>query len=223
MNHPSSPSGDFCTDANTMRTCPEGAETISDRNPGNGFAVFLDRDGVINEEVHFLRRVDQLRLIPGAAEGIRRLNNAGVPVIVVTNQSGIARGLCSERDLEVIHAGLQRMLWSEGARLDAIYYCPHHESADLMPYRRKCPNRKPGSGMLKQAALRHDLDLSRCFLIGDQTVELAAGRNAGCKTVLVETGFAGKDGKYRAAPDYVCADLLAAAGLVLSQCELSLA
>jgi histidinol-phosphate phosphatase family protein len=159
--------------------------------------------------------VDQLKLIPAAAEGIRLLNQRGIKVIVVTNQPVVARGLCSENDIAEIHSALQEMLRSEGAMVDAIYYCPHHENADLPTYRKDCPDRKPAPGMLEQGARRFNLDLRDCFMIGDRTVDIQAGRNAGCQTILVRTGFGGNDGKHDVHPDFVCDNLAEAARLVV--------
>lgn len=178
-------------------------------------AVFLDRDGVINEEVDLLYRIDQLRLLPGAVEAIRKLNEHGLKVIVVTNQPVVARGLCTERDIEKIHKKLQRMLQEEGARLDAIYWCPHHENADLPQYRKACPDRKPGIGLFLKAAEQFELDLRRSFALGDRTVDIQAGKNAGCRTILVKTGYGGRDGKYEVSPDYICEDLKEAVELIL--------
>lgn len=180
-------------------------------------AVFLDRDGVINEEVDLLYRADQLRLLPGAGEAIRRLNERGIKAIVVTNQAVVARGLCTEEEVEEIHRRLRQMLAKKGAYLDAIYWCPHHENADLPRYRKVCGCRKPDTGLLEEAVNRFNLDISRCFLIGDRTVDIQTGKNAGCRTILVETGYGGKDGKYDVKPDYICKDLKEAVDLILSE------
>jgi len=180
----------------------------------NNVAVFLDRDGVINEEVDLLYRVEQLRLLSGAAEAIRQFNEQGIKVIVVTNQPVVARGLCTEQNVEKIHEVLQRMLNEKGAHLDAIYYCPYHENADLPKYRKACPDRKPNIGMLKKAASRFHLDLQQCFVVGDRTVDIQTGVNAGCRTILVKTGYGGSDGKYEVRPNYVCKDLREAVDLI---------
>lgn len=187
-----------------------------ERRGPTGVTVFIDRDGVVNEEVHLLHRADQLRLLPRAAEGIRRLNSGGIPVIVVTNQSVVARGLCSESQLQEIHSVLQSLLNKEGAALSALYYCPHHEEADLVAYRETCPSRKPNTGMLTDAARRYGVDLHESFLIGDQTVDIQTGIRAGCRTVLLNTGLAGNDQKYQVSPNFRCTDLSEAAELILS-------
>lgn len=177
--------------------------------------VFLDRDGIVNEEVDLLHKVEQLHLIPGVAEAIKRLNEHGIKVIIVTNQPVVARGLCSEQDVEKIHNALRLMLKEKGACLDAIYYCPHHENADLPQYRKACPDRKPEIGMLEKAATRFSLDLQQCFMVGDRTVDIQTGVNAGCKTILVKTGYGGSDGKHDVSPDYVCRSLRDAADLII--------
>lgn len=174
-------------------------------------AVFLDRDGVINREVDLLASPPQLVLLDGAAAGIRRLNRHGSRVVVVTNQSVVARGMTTPRGVVEIHRQLRRLLAQDGARLDAIYYCPYHENADLPRWRKASCLRKPSIGMLRKAAIRFRLDLGQCVMVGDQTSDLETGRRAGCRTILVGTGYAGLDGKYPADADAVCADLSAAA------------
>lgn len=173
-------------------------------------AVFLDRDGVINSEDGIIREAGQLRLIPGSGEAIARLNRLKMPVIVVTNQPVVARGWASEADVDRIHRHLAQLLSEHGASLDAIYFCPHHENANDPAYRKNCDCRKPRPGMLLQAAKDFGIDLSESVLIGDRTVDLQAAREAGCLAYLVETGFAGTDGKCIIKADMVFADLLAA-------------
>ncbi|MBN1346141.1 MAG: HAD family hydrolase [Phycisphaerae bacterium] len=183
--------------------------------------VFLDRDGVVNEEVDLLHRPDQLELIPGAAEAIRRLNDARLPVIVVTNQPVVARNLCTEDDVREIHERLREMLRDRaGAALDAVYFCPHHPEThhkDGNPaYRIPCRCRKPGIGMLEQACADLRLSLKRCAIVGDTTSDIQTGRNAGCATIGVQTGYGCLDGKYDVAPDHLVPDLSAAVDLILS-------
>jgi len=144
--------------------------------------VFLDRDGTINEEVEYLSNPQNLRLIPGAAQAICLLNEVGIPVIVVTNQSGIGRGYFTETRLDEIHRTLIKRLASQNAHLDAIYYCPHHLEDG-------CDCRKPEPGMIMQAAEEHNIDLRRSWVIGDKISDLRAGWRVGCKTVLVLTGY----------------------------------
>jgi D-glycero-D-manno-heptose 1,7-bisphosphate phosphatase len=178
-------------------------------------AVFIDRDGTLNVEVNYLHRVADLALTPGAAEAVRALNQAGYLTIVVTNQAGIARGYYDEAALHTLHAHLAAVLATADAHLDAIYFCPHHPDFGV-----PCDCRKPAPGMLLRAAAEHDLDLGRCWLIGDTAGDIEAGRAAGCRTVLVRTGYgtqteAALDTRSR--PDAVQDDIGAAVRYILAQ------
>jgi histidinol-phosphate phosphatase family protein len=192
---------------------------------GNGMnvaGVFLDRDGVINEEVDFLYRLDQLVLIPRSAEAIRKLNDARLPVVMVTNQSVVARNLCTEKDIHAIHQRLREMLDKQaGARLDAVYYCPHHPHPDVADpnpaYCIPCRCRKPGTAMLEQACADLTLEIRRCVLVGDTTQDIQTGRNAGCLTIGVRTGYGCNDGRFPVTPEYLVDDLMAAVDLILSR------
>lgn len=165
-------------------------------------AVFLDRDGVINREVDVLRNLKQLRLLPGAAQAIRQLNKLGFLIIVVTNQPVIARGWLTEKEVGAIHNVLIKRLAQKGAGIDAIYYCPHHPNANLKEYRCNCRCRKPNIGLIKKAVKKFKINVKISFMIGDSTRDILAGKRAGLKTILVETGYAGKDGKYDVKPDF---------------------
>lgn len=182
-------------------------------------AVFLDRDGTVVEEVDYLARPEQLRLIPGAASAIRALNEQGLAVVVVTNQSAIARGMLTEDGLDAIHQRLTDMLAAEGAHLDAIYYCPHLTEGGLAPYDRPCDCRKPAPGMLLQAAKEHCIDLTVSAMIGDSLRDLDAGAAAGCKTlILVRTGHGVTEEAASALrASFVAADLAAAVVELLSR------
>jgi D-glycero-D-manno-heptose 1,7-bisphosphate phosphatase len=147
-------------------------------------AVFLDRDGTINVEVNYLHRPADLDLIPGVPQAIARLNAAGLPVFVVTNQAGIARGYYTVADMCVLHEHLNALLGGYGAHIDAFYYCPHHPE-----FTGPCVCRKPAPGMVLAAAADHDLDLSRSWLIGEAAGVMGAGCAAGCRTILVRTGY----------------------------------
>ena len=185
-------------------------------------AVFLDRDGTIIEDADYLTNVDQMRLMPGAAEAIRRLNDAGLVTVVVTNQSAVARGMMSERALSAVHEHLRGLLAAHGARVDAIYYCPHHPEIGDAPYRIACDCRKPQPGLLRRAAADLTLSLSDSAVIGDSLRDLEAGDAAGCHTlVLVRTGHgAAEEAALRAArltgEALVCDDLAAAVALAVS-------
>ena len=151
-------------------------------------AVFLDRDGVIVEDVHYLHRPEDITLIDGAAETIAALNRARVPVVIVTNQSGIGRGYFTEAAYRETRAALAAMLAAHGAKVDAEYYCPDHPVEGLGAYKRESNRRKPGPGMVFEAAADLGLDLLSSVLVGDKRSDLEAGRAAGCMTALVRTG-----------------------------------
>ena len=151
--------------------------------------VFLDRDGVLNEEVDYLHDPDRVVLVGGAAEAIAALGRAGLAVVVVTNQAGIARGMYTERELAAVNARIGELLGRAGGRLDATYFCPHHPDAGVGAYKRACRCRKPAPGMLEQAAAELGLDLARSAIVGDKATDLEAGRAAGCATVLVRSGY----------------------------------
>lgn len=178
-------------------------------------AVFLDRDGTLNEEVDFLCDPDKLVLIPGAAAAVARLNAKGIPVVVVTNQSGIGRGRFGWQDFAAVMSRMGTLLALENAWIDAVYASPHHEHGQGEYAVADHPERKPNPGMLLRAAEEHDLDLSRSWMIGDKDIDLDAGRRAGCKVALVRTGYGSKvDG---AAADLVAEDLPEALERILAQ------
>jgi len=152
-------------------------------------AVFLDRDGTINIEKDYLHRPEELEFIPGVPQAIRRLNDAGYLVIVVTNQSGVARGYFSLDDVTHLHAHMQRELEQVGAHVDGFYICPHHPEKGEGIYRVACDCRKGAPGMLLQAAHEYGIDTSRSFMIGDKPADIEAGRAAGCTPLLVLTGY----------------------------------
>jgi D-glycero-D-manno-heptose 1,7-bisphosphate phosphatase len=177
-------------------------------------AVFVDRDGTLNVEVGHLDDAADLDLIDGAGEALRTLRGAGYRVVVITNQSAVARGLLTEDALRDLHARLARRLGAEGARLDGIYYCPHHPTEGRGPYRVECSCRKPKPGLVERAARELDIDLERSFVVGDKLSDLEAGARAGCRGVLVRTGY-GADEEQRldgspVRPAHVADDLLAA-------------
>lgn len=151
-------------------------------------AVFLDRDGTLNEEVGYLDRLERLRLFPNTSRAIRLINASGMMAVVATNQSGIARGYFTEAVVEMLHVHIQRLLNAEGARIDRFYYCPHHPTEGLGRYRTVCTCRKPGAGMLLRAAEEMDLDLSHSYLIGDMPTDIEAAANAGVKSILLRNG-----------------------------------
>lgn len=178
--------------------------------PGLRAAVFLDRDGVIVEDVNFLTVVSDIHILPGVAHAIRMMQDRFY-LIVVTNQSGLARGLLNERDLLDIHAEIVRLLAAEGAIIDAFYYCPHLPQALVMTYREECDCRKPRPGMLLRAQADWGLDLTRSFLVGDGTRDIQAGSAAGVRSILLD------EAGCPSSANVISADnLRGAAGLILA-------
>ncbi len=182
---------------------------------GQRVAVFLDRDGTINEELNFIRRPEELVLIPGAADAILTLNQRGVVTCVISNQSGVARGFLTEKDLIPIHARLEEELARSGAHVDRIAYCPHHPTEGIPPYNTTCRCRKPGTGMLDDAANALRIDLARSFVVGDRLTDVQAGKNAGATSVLVLTGYGRQalselEANGEVQPDCIAEDLSAA-------------
>jgi histidinol-phosphate phosphatase family protein len=182
-------------------------------------AVFLDRDGVINKECGFLRSKEQFELLPGAAESIRRFNQAGLLVVVVTNQPVIARGECSEAELTDIHRRMETLLGAKGAYVDRIYFCPHHPDAGFAGERPElkgpCACRKPEIGMLLAGQKELNIDFAQSWMVGDRTGDILAAKRAGVRSILVETGAAGLDGKHEVSPDYRAKDIGQACEIIL--------
>lgn len=182
-------------------------------------AVFLDRDGVITKEPpYYAHRIEQLELISKSTAAIRLINESGFKVIVVSNQSGVARGYYQEKDVNTYNKAMKKKLKEENAYVDAIYYCPHHPKATIEKYKIDCKCRKPKPGMLKQAEKDLNLNLKRSFLIGDKLSDIEAGYRAGCKTILVLTGQGNdeskKISKIDIKPDYILKDLFTAIQII---------
>ncbi len=182
-------------------------------------AFFLDRDGVITEDVAF-KKVDRLKILPNVAAAIKKLNSLGL-VIIVTNRPDIARGVFTEDEIIVLHEKMKVELEADGAKINAIYYCPHHPernhsdiTPELLKYRIDCDCRKPKTGMLKQAAKDFKLDFKKCFIIGDSIRDIQAGVNAGIKTIALKAGYEGSNKKFEAVPDFIAADIDEAADLI---------
>jgi len=178
-------------------------------------AIFLDRDGTIIEDRGYVSRPEEVTLLPGAADAISRFRRAGFRVVVVSNQSGVARGLFTEKDLAAVHQRLEETLAKEGAALDAAYYCPFLDGPDAVieAYRRESDLRKPKPGMLLQAARDLHLDLSRSWMIGDAESDVEAGRRAGCRTIWIDSKTApgdknGPDGPQRVSNLREAADIV---------------
>jgi D-glycero-D-manno-heptose 1,7-bisphosphate phosphatase len=182
-------------------------------------AVFLDRDGTINVEKNYLHKIEDFRFIPGAREALRRLKEAGFLLIVVTNQSGVARGYFPCEAVCRLHEHLQEQLRRAGAAIDGFYVCPHHPTEGQGGYRVDCDCRKGSPGMLLHAAGDHAIDLPHSWMIGDKLADIEAGMAAGCRSILVRTGYGAADEPKVLAqfPDIrVCNDLSAATDWILS-------
>ena len=188
-------------------------------------AVFLDRDGVLVEDVDLLTNEADFRLLPGVTAALTRLHAAGLPLVVVSNQPIVARGLATEADVVTLHKFLQTLLVQAGAPPpDGWYFCPHHPRANIPAYRLKCECRKPQPGMLLHAARELGLDLPASFMVGDRITDIIAGARAGCRTILVQTGMHSQPPIETAEPldvsvqpDFICAGLPTAAEWILSQ------
>ena len=151
--------------------------------------IFLDRDGTINEEVHYLHRPEDLKILPGVPQAIRRFREAGYQVVVITNQAGIGRGYYTEKDLELLNRYLNQVLAEEQAHIDGFYFCPHHPEHGIGKYKKACRCRKPDIGMFEQAEKDFPVDKSRSYMIGDKLIDTQAGHNFGIRSVLVGTGY----------------------------------
>jgi D-glycero-D-manno-heptose 1,7-bisphosphate phosphatase len=183
-------------------------------------AVFLDRDGTINVEAGYIRDLADMHLMPGAGAAIKRLNDLGVPAILATNQSGPARGYYAESHVLDLNNRVADLLAAEGARLDAMFYCPHLPDGTVPEYTQDCRCRKPETGMLDDAAAQHGIDLARSYMIGDKSTDVEVGQRAGCRTVLLRSGFGERvlSGEYQWAvtPDFVADTLVEAIDWVVA-------
>ncbi len=183
-------------------------------------AVFIDRDGTLSEEIGYVNHADRFKLLPASGKAIRKLNEAGVPAVIVTNQAGVARGYFPEERIRQVHERMAALLAEEGAILDGIYYCPHHADVGEPPYRKDCNCRKPRTGMIEQAARELDLDMSASYVVGDKFSDIELARRVGCKGIFVLTGYGlglweyDRD-KAGTEPDLVTHDLLEAVEWIL--------
>lgn len=181
-------------------------------------AVFIDRDGTISEEVGYVNHPSRYKVLPFAAAAVRRLHEAGWLAILVTNQAGVARGYFSEDLIHTVHNLLQAELERGGARLDGIYYCPHHPSVGDPPYRQACDCRKPHTGLIRRAAAEHEVDMKRSWMIGDRYSDVELARNAELHSAFVLTGYGRGEWEYsrhrwaawRGEPEIVAENLLEA-------------
>lgn len=188
-------------------------------------AVFLDRDGVLNDDVHLITSPEQFRILPGVPAALKRIAEAGFHLIVVSNQPVVARGMITEPEVEVLHEYLRSQIIKRGGpRIESFYFCPHHPNANVAHYRKDCTCRKPRPGMIRQASREHGIDLKASYLVGDRITDIIAGSKAGCRTIQVTTGkendapIQGTDPKdLETKPDHICDGLPAAVEWVLER------
>ncbi|MCX7981281.1 MAG: HAD family hydrolase [Syntrophales bacterium] len=173
-------------------------------------AVFLDRDGTINEEVGYLNAMDKLVIIPGAFEAVKLINRLSLKAIVVTNQSGVARGMFDETFLKHVHRYMKDLFLKHGAVIDDFFYCPHHPTEGQGKYLLRCLCRKPEPGMLLAAAKKWNLDLKSSYMIGDQAKDIELIRRVGGKGILVNTGYGSQVDGELIKPDFRARDILEA-------------
>ncbi len=180
-------------------------------------AIFLDRDGVINETASDVCRTDDFILFPKTAQAIKKINDSEFLAIIITNQPAVAKGFCSLEELENIHKKMETLLGAEGAKLDRIYFCPHHPdkgfAGENLKYKINCSCRKPGIGLVKKAEKEFNIDLKKSYFIGDSFRDILCGRNAGLTTIGVKTGRGCQDGHIK--PDYLKKNLLEAVNFIL--------
>jgi D-glycero-D-manno-heptose 1,7-bisphosphate phosphatase len=183
-------------------------------------AVFLDRDGTINEEVGHMDSLDKLRILAPAFEAVRLINQSGMKTVVITNQAGVAKGLFGEDLVWEAHARIQSLLRERGAHIDRFYYCPHHPTEGQGRYLQACNCRKPAAGMLIRASEEMDIDLGCSYMVGDMVKDMEAARRAGVKAVLVRTGHGGRGLSDEQTlgdvpPDYIARDILDAVDWIM--------
>jgi D-glycero-D-manno-heptose 1,7-bisphosphate phosphatase len=184
-------------------------------------AVFLDRDGTINEQMGYINHIDRFHLLEGVTDAIRRLNIAGIPVVVVTNQSGLARGYFPESLLQEVHQKMELLLADGNAHVDGIYVCPHHPEAREARFRIDCDCRKPKNGLFVRAAREMELDLANSYVVGDRWSDLKAAASCGARGILVLTGYGRGDYEYigprqQIQPHYVAENLQEAVDWILA-------
>ena len=178
-------------------------------------AVFLDRDGTIIEECGYLTRLDDLALFPWAIDSLRLLKRAGFLIVVITNQSAVARGMIDETFVHAVHAEIDRRLRGTGAAIDGYYYCPHLVDSKIDRFRQSCRCRKPAPGMIEQACRDLDLDPSRSFTVGDRWLDVACGKAAGTRTLLVRSGSEREEAPPDLRADAILSNLVEAVGWIL--------
>lgn len=202
--------GSFSTSAiiRKIRGETESVKSKSDHITRNK-AVFLDRDGTLLKEIEYLHEIERVNVLPGVMDGLKKMQDMGFKIVVITNQPGIGIGYYTKEDFYKVNKEMLRQLSAEGILVDKIYYCPHSKSE-------QCRCRKPDIELFKRAERELDLDINSCFVIGDQTSDIEAAKNIGCKSILVRTGQSGMDEKYNSRPDFVADNLIEIAKIIES-------
>ena len=178
-------------------------------------AVFIDRDGTMSEEVGYVNHISRFKLLQNTAQAVKRLNDEKILAIVATNQAGVARGYFEESMIVAVHEKLKAELAKDGARVDAIYYCPHHPSVGKPPYKSDCNCRKPKPGMILRAVEDFEIELVKSYMVGDKISDVEFGQKLGLKSVMVLTGYGVGEyehqrSAWKTTPDYIAKDLLEA-------------
>lgn len=178
-------------------------------------AVFIDRDGTVNEQMGYINHISRFVLLPGSAEAIKLLNTHGFRAFVTSNQSGVARGYFPPELVDRVHARMRELLEREGGQVDEVYYCPHHPDGVVPEYSRRCPCRKPAAGMIEEACRDFDIDLGHSYVIGDRLIDIEMAERASLKGILVKTGYGRGEVDYllphaSLKPVYIARDLLEA-------------
>ena len=182
-------------------------------------AVFLDRDGTINEEVNYLHKIEDFRFIPNTIKALQKLSKTNYKIIIISNQPVIGIGTITENNYLKLQEKILEKFKKNNIRIDATYYCPHHPKRGIGKYLKDCEFRKPKPGMLLKAANDLEINLQKSFMIGDKRSDIKAGSGVGCRTILVKTGYGGKGGDtdFDVKPNYVAKDLYEAINLILKQ------
>ena len=185
-------------------------------------AVFMDRDGTINEQMGYINHLSRFHLLPGVAEAIGRINREGMLAIVVSNQSGVARGYFPPALVDRVHEHMSRLLAREGAFLDGIFFCPHYPRGSVKEYARSCECRKPGTGLINKACDTFQIDLARSYMVGDRVTDMEFAHRAGIQGILVETGYGLGEKDYLLPhspfkPAHIAGDLLEAVRWIVSR------
>ncbi len=204
-----------CSEREVERFVEEERAVYIRRRPSRKSpAVFLDRDGTINEEIYYLHETEKFELLPNAIKGIKKFQDMGYRIVIVSNQPGIGMGYYTKEDFFRVNREMLREFAEAGILIDKIYFCPHSKSEG-------CSCRKPNLALVNRAEEELNLDISHSLFIGDKTSDMETGRRAGMRTILVKTGFKGEDGEFFGEPDFWADDLLDAANIVLENRRLT--